>query len=831
LSTRALPNLEQHIRILAESLPAIVFVADRHGHNIYTNGRFQSFTGLEGETLLGERWLQVLHPDDRARAASIWMGAIASGEPYEAEYRFRRRDGQYRWFLCRALPARDEAGNITDWYGTGTDIDDAKCAAQVLSEETRTLETLNRVGRVVSAELDVERAVQKVTDTATDLIGAAFGAFFYNARNEFCEAYRLYTLSGASRAAFEHFSMPRNTAVFGPTFRGESVVRSDDITQDPRYGHNAPHHGMPQGHLSVRSYLAVPVISRLGEVLGGLLFGHPNAGVFSERTERLAVSIAAHAAIAIDNARLYEAAQRQIAERTRIETALRESERRLNAVLDNATVAVLLMDCDRSCSYMNAAAERLTGYSLEQTQGRRLHELIHHSRPDGSPYPVEDCPIDQHVLQNEQQQGEEVFVHRDGSFYPVAFTSSPIRDEHARVIGTIVEVRDIRAEREAAEQLREADRRKDEFLAVLAHELRNPLAPLRNGLEILRPMIAGNPIMGRVTDMMGRQVTHLVRLVDDLLDLNRITRGRLELRREPVLLREAVNAAVEASRSLIDAHEHELIVHLADDQLTVDGDVHRLAQVISNLLSNSAKYTPDGGRITLTLERRDDNAVMSVTDTGIGIPPGSLAGIFEMFSQVHSGRDRSEGGLGIGLALVRSLVQMHGGTVTAHSDGLGTGSRFTIRLPALVRLDSRELIPSAVGASAKTVSVVRRRVLIADDNEDAASSLTLWLQQEGHEVCTANDGHQAVVLAESFRPEVILMDLGMPRLDGLEASRKIRSQPWGKAIRIIALTGWGREQDRVRTQHAGIDLHWVKPVDPHALSSILAVEPSRADNM
>ena len=810
---------------MAESLPAIVFVTDSHGRNIYTNGRFQSFTGLEGETLLGDRWLQVLHPDDRARAAATWMGAIASGEPYEAEYRFRRHDGLYRWFLCRALPARDDAGHITDWYGTGTDIDDSKRAAQVLSEEARTLETLNRIGQVVSAELDVERAVQKVTDAATGLIGAAYGAFFYNERNEEGDAYRLYALSGASRAPFAHFSMPRNTAVFGPTFRGESVVRSDDITQDPRYGHNAPHHGMPQGHLAVRSYLAVPVISRLGDVLGGLLFGHPSPGVFDERTERLAVNIAAHAAIAIDNARLFEAAQRQIAERTRIETALRESERRLNAVLDNATVAVVLMDCERNCIYMNAAAERLTGYALEQIQGRRLHELIHHSRPDGSAYPVEDCPIDRHVQENKKQQGEEVFVHRDGSFYPIAYTASPISDEHARVIGTIVEIRDIRAERQSAEQLLEADRRKDEFLAVLAHELRNPLAPLRNGLEILRPMTANNPALGRIRDMMGRQVSHLVRLVDDLLDLNRITRGRLELRREPVLVREAVNVAVEASRALLEARGHELIVHCCDEQLAVDGDVHRLAQVISNLLSNSAKYTPHAGRVTLTLERAGNDAVISVTDTGIGIPSESLASIFEMFSQVHSGRDRSDGGLGIGLALVQTLVQMHGGTVVAHSDGIGTGSRFTIRLPALAPLDNRDSNPRAAAASLETVGVVRRRVLVADDNADAASSLTLWLQQEGHEVRTANDGNQAVALAELFRPEVILMDLGMPHLDGLEASRQIRSQPWGKTIRIIALTGWGREQDRVRTQHAGIDLHWVKPVDPHALTSILAVDP------
>jgi PAS domain S-box-containing protein len=726
--------------------------------------------------------------------------------------------------LSRALAVLEEVGNTHVSRGGDTGIEEAKRAALALADEARTLETLNQIGRVVASELDLECAVQKVTDAATALTGAAFGAFFYNVRGETGEAYRLYTLSGASRAAFAHFPMPRNTALFGPTFNGESAVRSDDITQDPRYGRNAPFCGMPSGHLPVRSYLAVPVISRSGEVLGGLLFGHPSSAVFGERAERLVLSIAAHAAIAVDNARLYEAAQRQVAERYRIEGALRDSERRLKAVLDNATVAVFLVDRDRHCIYMNAAAERLTGYQLAQTQGRRLHELIHHSRPDGRAYPVEECPIDRTLPESDQQQGEELFVHRDGSFYPVAFTASPIRDESARVIGTIIEVRDIRGEKEAAEQLREDDRRKDEFLAVLAHELRNPLAPLRNGLEIVRGLTPSDPTLSRVMDMMGRQTSHLIRLVDDLLDLSRITRGRLELRREAVLMRQVLEAALEASRILIDAHGHELVVDCSDDQLAVDGDAQRLAQVISNLLSNSAKYTPRGGRITLTVERAGDDAVISVVDTGIGIPSESLAEIFEMFSQIHSDGNRSRGGLGIGLALVRRLVHLHDGTVTAHSDGIGTGSRFTVRLPALARLDRPDDLPGAV-ESAEAVRIIRRRVLVADDNADAADSLTLWLQLAGHEVRTAADGLQVVAVAELFRPDVIFMDLGMPHLDGLAASRKIRSQPWGKTVRIVALTGWGREEDRLRTQDAGIDLHWVKPVDPHALTSILAVEP------
>jgi PAS domain S-box-containing protein len=727
--------------------------------------------------------------------------------------------------LFKALSALERTGNVDATDRVTALVADVRLAATALADETRTLDALNQTARVVASELDLERAVQKVTDSATRLVGAAFGAFFYNVRGENGDAYKLHTLSGASRDGFAHFPMPRNTALFGPTFRGESLVRSADITRDPRYGRNAPYHGMPPGHLPVRSYLAVPVLSRTGEVLGTLFFGHPDPGVFDERAERQAVSVAAHAAIAIDNARLYEAAQREILERRRVAVALRTSERRLKAVLDNATVAVFLMDPDRNCLYMNAAAERLTGYQLVQAQGKRLHELIHHSRPDGSPYPVEECPIDRSVPETDGQQGEEVFVHADGRFYPVAFTASPIRDEQGHISGTIVEVRDIRAEKEAAERLREADRRKDEFLAVLAHELRNPLAPLRSGLDILRLLTPRDPTLARTTDMMGRQIRQLVRLVDDLLDLSRVTHGRLELRCEPVLLREVAETATEASHALIDGYGHELIFQCRDDQLAIDGDAQRLAQVISNLLSNSAKYTPPGGRITLTIERDADHAVISVMDTGIGIPSDSITRIFEMFSQIRSDGHQTEGGLGIGLALVRYLVELHGGTVTAKSAGVGKGSEFTVRLPTLAHFKRVDEVP--VVESNDAVQVTPRRVLVADDNADAAASLTLWLELAGHEVHTATNGQQVVTLAERLRPDVIFMDLGMPHLDGLAASRKIRSQPWGQAIRIVALTGWGREEDRMRTQAAGIDLHWVKPVDPHALRRILALEPAR----
>ncbi len=369
------------------------------------------------------------------------------------------------------------------------------------------------------------------------------------------------------------------------------------------------------------------------------------------------------------------------------------------------------------------------------------------------------------------------------------------------------------------EDLREADRRKDEFLAILSHELRNPLAPLQTGLEIFRQVATADPTLTQTMNMMERQMRQLVRLVDDLRDVSGITRGKLQLQRRPVVLMKAVEQALEASRPILEAHGHDPVVHYRDGRLVVDGDPVRLAQILTNLLSNCAKYTEPGGTISLTVDREGDDAVISVSDTGIGIPPDYLEDVFEMFSQVRVHQTRSRGGLGIGLALVRRLVKMHGGTVSAHSLGIGTGSTFTVRLPAIASPVPKAGTPSE---SATIKGIKGRRFLVVDDNDDAAALLAVLLELEGHEVQTAANGGDAVQKAESFRPEVVLMDLEMPGIDGFEASRRIRARPWGSTILIAALTGWGQDVDRRRAQEAGVDLHFVKPVDTTALLGVVA---------
>ena len=377
-----------------------------------------------------------------------------------------------------------------------------------------------------------------------------------------------------------------------------------------------------------------------------------------------------------------------------------------------------------------------------------------------------------------------------------------------------------------AEELATSDRKKDEFIALLAHELRNPLAPIRNGLQVLA--LAGDKpeISTQVRDMMNRQLNHMVRLIDDLLDVSRMNRNKLFLRKSRVSLAEAMNHAVEATRPALEASGHELVVQLPPENLYLDADLTRLAQIFGNLISNSIKYTEPGGRICFATEIHADEVMVMVSDNGIGIPNDALPNLFNMFSQVH-GRERAAAGLGIGLALVRNLVEMHGGRVTAESGGTGCGSCFRVFLPLPQTADLAE---SPAPITQQTEPPPGARILVVDDNRDACASLAMLLEITGNTVRTAHDGLEAVNLAETFRPKLILMDIGMPMMDGYEATRRIRAQPWAADTTIIALTGWGQERDRQRSQDAGCDGHLVKPVSRVDLDALLQrLESTRVD--
>jgi signal transduction histidine kinase/ActR/RegA family two-component response regulator len=428
---------------------------------------------------------------------------------------------------------------------------------------------------------------------------------------------------------------------------------------------------MPQGHLPVTSYLAVPVKARAGEVFGGLFFGHPEPGVFTEHAERLAVGIAALAAVAMDNARLYQAA-------------------------------------------------------------------------------------------------------------------------------------------------RDADRRKDEFLAILAHELRNPLAPLRTGVEILQRLGPAREELEPVCRMMERQLGHIVRLIDDLLDLSRISLGKVTLQKAPIELGKGLQGAIETSRPMLEARNHRLSVSMPPESVWIDADATRLAQVFANLLNNAAKFTPPGGFIEVRVEKRGAQVEVSVKDSGIGIQEAMLDRIFDMFSQVEAPLQKTQPGLGIGLTLVRQLAELHGGAVHAESEGPGKGATFRVMLPVLARA------PVTTAAGERRVTSSPLRVLVADDNVDAALALRSMLALDGHDVRTVHAGDDAVREAAAFQPQLVLLDLGMPGMNGFEACRRIRAeQPQGSRVLIAALTGWGQEDHQARAQEAGFDRHLVKPTEPAQIQALL----------
>jgi PAS domain S-box-containing protein len=501
-----------------------------------------------------------------------------------------------------------------------------------------------------------------------------------------------------------------------------------------------------------------------------------------------------------------------ISERKRQEEALRASEQRWRTMAEALPNLVWTDLPNGQCDWLSSQWGKYTGIPENELLGLVwLDRVIHPEDRERT------LACWQAACADKGDYDLEYRIRRsDGEYHWFKTRGVPVRDEQGRIIywfGTCTDIEDVKR-LEAA--LREEDRRKNDFLATLAHELRNPLAPLRTGLQVLR-LADDRSAREQAREMMERQLGQLIRLVDDLLDISRITRNKLALRRARLPLAAVIENAVETVRPLIDAKGHSLTVALPAQPVYLDADLTRLAQVFGNLLHNSAKYTDAGGRLELSAACERNEVVVTVRDNGIGIPVGALPRLFTIFGQVDQTLERSQGGLGIGLALVKALVEMHGGTVAAHSDGVGQGSEFTVRLPLAQDSPPGEVVPAGVSHGGSP----RRRILVVDDNRDAAISLAMMLSLLGHDARTAHDGLEALDAAGSFRPDVILLDLGMPRLNGYDACRRVREQPWGRDVFIVALTGWGQDEHRRRSQEAGFDHHLVKPVEPATLEKLL----------
>ncbi len=488
----------------------------------------------------------------------------------------------------------------------------------------------------------------------------------------------------------------------------------------------------------------------------------------------------------------------------------------LAAIVASSMDAIISKDLDGVITSWNVGAERLFGYTADEAIGQPVTLLIPGDHLDEEPQ------ILRRIRQGEViEHYDTVRRRKDGSLIDISLTVSPMRDDSGRVVGASKVARDITERRRSEQAVRESDRHKDEFLAMLAHELRNPLAPIRNALQILRLTRADDEAARAATQVMERQVAQMVRLVDDLLDVSRISRGRIELRRAPVELAFVVQQAVDAVRPVYAAKGIELSVALPPQTIVLDADAVRLTQVVGNLLNNAGKFTPAGGRVDIATERDGDEAVIRVRDNGIGIAAEGLARIFDMFVQEDTSLERSGGGLGIGLTLVKNLAALHGGTVQVASDGVGRGSEFVVRLP----IAADAVVPAAPAPPTPPASVVPRRVLVVDDNRDAAESLSVLLELSGHEARMAHDGLDAVAAAAVFQPDLVLLDIGLPRLNGYDAARRLRGQPGGQGMVLVALTGWGQQEDRQKSSDAGFDAHLVKPVDPQALVKLLAELP------
>jgi signal transduction histidine kinase/CheY-like chemotaxis protein len=878
--------------------PLLVFGAD--GRCLLANDAFRRVAGADPPAaygaLGGPGWAAP-EPVRRAFAGEPTYLAPAWYDPREP-LRPAAPGGPRAALEMNLVPLRGAGGRVAFVLGLLHDRTDEMVAKERLEADARQRgeaaalhESLYRIGAALNAGLDLAAVVQRLTDEATALCGASFGAFFYNVTNAAGESYMLYTLSGVAREHFEKFPMPRNTKVFAPTFAGEGVVRSDDITRDARYGRNPPHRGMPEGHLPVRSYLAVPVVARSGEVLGGLFLGHPDPGVFTERDEQLLSAVAPQAAVAIDKARLLREAQgaraeaeAELRERKRREAdleALARASTRLGASLDLGATLRAVASCfvperaDWSNVYLirdDGAVELAASAHADPSKEGWLRALAERfvASPGGAFGPAEVLRTRQPELVAEFDEGalrrlargDDVALAALRELGAESAMAVPLLRE-GRVVGAVTaasvdpsrryDQADLRWAEEVARRAvaavenarlfelaqrerrraEEANRLKDEFLAVVSHELRTPLTAILGWSRMLAAGSLDGEQRTRAVGSIERNAKAQAQLVEDLLDVSRIITGKLKISVGPVDLARCIESALDVVRPAAEAKGVRLQPILDRHVGPLMGDPDRLQQVVWNLLSNAVKFTGRGGRVVVRLERTDSSCVVTVEDTGRGIEPEFLPYVFERFRQAEAATTRAQGGLGLGLAIARHLVELHGGTVEAHSEGLGLGASFAVRLPIapLRRASPPSVAPReapegapADGGLACPPQIEGLRVLVVDDEPDARELLRSILEQCRADVTTAGSAAEALDHIRRRAPDVLVSDVGMPGEDGYALIRAVRALPAGAGglTPAIALTAYARPEDRTRALVAGFTSYVAKPVEPQELLSVLA---------
>jgi len=751
MKEQQLTQREEQFRSLAETIPQLCFMSDADGRVGWFNQRFYDFAGTTREEVETSGWESVHHRDHIERVKVQFAAAMEAGESWEDTFPLRRHDGVYRWHLGRALPIKDAGGKVVRWFGTNTDITEAREAEErVRASESHLRAVLDSLSAYV-AVLDIDGVVTEINRAALDTIGASRAEMV---GKRFTETFWWSNDESRRdlRRAIDH-------ALAGQSSRYDLILP------------------IPDGETSDLDFMLNPMFDADG------------------RVTHLVPS-------AVD-----------ITERKRAERALQFQTSTTKRLLDANIIGIIVVNEDHILS-ANESFLRSLGYSHEDLIGGRLkwRDIT----------PPEYQPHDARAILQLRTEGvfspfQKDYLHKDGHRVPILLGGAMLDSAADTWVCFVQDLTPIKA---VENQLREADVRKDEFLATLAHELRNPLAPIVNSLHLMRLAQHDQEIVEKARATMERQLTHMVRLVDDLMDISRISRGAIELRKERIDLATVMQSALEASRPQMDEMGHHLDMAMPSEPILLDADSTRIAQVFTNLLNNASKYTNRGGHIRIAVEPSSTDVAITVQDNGIGIRADVLPYVFDMFVQADHSLERSHGGLGVGLTLVKRLVDMHGGTVGAASDGDDAGSIFTVRLPRAHH--------SPLGAGDRSSSAQHPdaglRILIVDDNADSADSLATIMSLMGHEVLVAYDGEAALSLALSSVPDAILLDIGLPRLNGYDVCRRIRQVPGGDNITIIAQTGWGQTEDRVRTLEAGFDHHLVKPVDPNLLANVLNSE-------
>jgi PAS domain S-box-containing protein len=863
---------ETHFRVMADSAPMLIWVSDANRQGTYFNKQWLAFTGRTLEHELGDGWVESVHPDDLTAIEALEQAT----EPRNTtQFRLRSASGEYRWMLSGGTPLFDTAGKVLGFVGSCVDITDRKLAEESrawlaavvsassdaiisitldgtilswnrgaerifghtsseaigrsiellippeLREEERLILTRLRRGEHVEhfetvrlrrdgARIDVGLTISPIRDDSGQVVGASKTA------HDITEQKRAFVALTESEARYRAVveSQSEMLVRFRPDgtilFANGAYARALDVDHDALVGRSfwdfVPHNEQAKVRaLLARLTPAAPEV-RIENQL--------------ETTDGVRWTLWTNRALRFDGTGALLEAQAtgiDITDRKRAEKALSDSEQRFVRFMHHLPGLAWIKDTHGRYVYANEAAAQAFNTPRDLLVGKTDFDLF-------------DADIAGQFRDNDLRalgvpegvQTVETLPHHDGVLHHsiVSKFKIPGADDRPTLLGGVAI--DITERKRAEEALRESARRKDEFLAVLGHELRNPLAPLRNGIELLKEWSGPESRIERVLAMMDRQLMHLLRLVNDLLDISRIGRGKAELKPTRIDLRSVIGAAVEQAQPLMTERRHSLDVQQSAIPLAVTGDFERLVQVVANLLTNAATYTEEGGRINLRTELAGGDAVVCVADTGLGIAREHLDTVFEPFAQfAEQSAQPGARGLGIGLALSREIVRMHGGKIEARSAGLGHGSEFRVSLPLT---QTKAAAQDAEPAAPRRVPSRARRILVVDDNTDAAESLQRILEIYGHTVRAVADGYAALEALETFRPTVVLLDIGLPELDGYEVARRIRAMPHGRNICLCAITGWGQPEDKRRAREAGFDEHMTKPVDLGALTALIARE-------